>query len=339
MTLSMGWVIAFAAALAWLSHPVPDTPPPPGWRNWKEVGAVKALSVDGGGVFAGGPRGLFYLNSQGMVKPLEIPGVNKPFMVNALLMDADGVLWVGHDQGLSRRVETKWRTLTRVNGLPSEHVLALAKTQTGSIWVGTRKGAVQLESGYPWKMSSMSVWTSENGLLHEHVSAVLEDAEGGIWFGSYAAPAGGLSYLKDGKWLYWTTMEGLPHANITSLMLDREGRIWAGCGLLNRGGAVVFSKSSGEWRCEGIIPQNELAGPKVRSLLQDSRGHVWLGSEYDGLTIRRSNKTLRVLTVDDGLAGQEVMSIAEAEDGSIWLGTVKGLTLIRHEALASLLPE
>jgi ligand-binding sensor domain-containing protein len=303
------------------------------------LGAVKALATGEEGVFVGGPHGLFHLTAQGLSRPIELPGLKSTVMINALLLDKNGVLWVGHDQGLSYRMRKKWYILTRVNGLPSKKVLALAKTKDGTMWVGTSNGAVRLEGPGPWSRDSMAILTPREGLLHEIVSAIIEDTEGGIWFGNYAAPAGGISRLKDRKWRYWTSKNGLPHPNITSLMLDREGRIWAGCGLLNRGGAVVFSKSSGDWRLEGSIPKAELAGPKVRSLLQDSRGLIWLGSEYDGLTIRRNNKTLHVLTVDDGLAGQEVMSIAEAEDGSIWLGTIKGLTHIEHDALALLFPE
>jgi ligand-binding sensor domain-containing protein len=180
--------------------------------------------------------------------------------------------------------------------------------------------------------------TTRDGLLNNVVSALLEDGEGGIWFGNYVSHKGGLSRLQGDRWLRWTARDGLPHPNITSLLLDRNGRVWAGCGFLDRGGAAVFGGSSGTWRLEHTVPTAELAGAKVRSLFQDSRGRIWLGSEQDGIAVRTANRTSRVLTVKDGLSAQEVMVIAEARDRSLWLGTADGVTRIGPEALSVLFP-
>ena len=68
----------------------------------------------------------------------------------------------------------------------------------------------------------------------------------------------------------------------------------------------------------------ELAGPKVRSLYQDRAGRMWLGHEYDGITVRFQGRTVRFITMTDGLPAREVMTMRQAPDGALWLGTLGG---------------
>ena len=333
------WLALIIGGFIWINRPIPDKPPPAGWKIWKEAGPVKSLVLLNNGVMAGGTHGLFHKTKQGDLNQIKIPSIPYPVMINALLMNDDSILFVAHDQGLSIRNNNHWETLTQDNGLPGNMALALTKTKNEEIWLGTNKGALKF-SYYDHKiLKIVTILTSKEGLLHDFVNVILEDADSGIWFGNYAAPEGGVSRLKDGAWQYWTIKDNLPHPNITSLMLDKKGRIWAGCGLLNRGGAAVFSNTVGQWRLETTIPVEQLAGPKVRSLYQDSRDLIWMGSEYDGMTVMHEDKPLRIITIDDGLAGQEVMSIAEADDGSMWLGTINGLNHIDHQALYTLIPQ
>ncbi len=328
------WVVVLLLAVAWQFWSSRPKPAPPGWKTWRNLGSVLGIGMTPEGVIAGGSKGLFRIDSQGQVKPIEITGIKNPIMVYSLLYDRNGILWVGHDSGLSYFDGKSWQTLTQAEGLPDPNVRTLAQTKQGDLWIGTNNGAVCLQGPGPWTRASMLVLTPRDGLLHGLVSAILEDQEGGIWFGNYAAPQGGLSRLKDRQWQHWTPKQGLPHANITCLILDPEGRVWAGCGFLDRGGAVLFSAVNGSWNIEKILPAHELAGIKVRSLFQDSRGRVWIGSENDGLAIRSQNKTLKILTTQDGLANQEVLVAAEAPDKAIWLGTIAGLNRIGPEALA-----
>jgi ligand-binding sensor domain-containing protein len=334
----LAWVVLLAGAIAWQIRPEPAKPPPPGWRTWKGIGSILGMTITGKGVFAGGSKGLFLIEPEGTVKEVVIPGMNGQVMVYSLVSAPDGAIWVGHEKGLSRLHGSRWTMLTGNDGLPAGAVKALAVTRDEHVWLGTDNGAARLPAAGPWDRTSIVVVTARGGLLNNIVSALLEDGEGGMWFGNYASFEGGLSRLREKQSWLWTMKEGLPHPNITSLLLDRDGRVWAGCGFLDRGGAVVFGRSSGNWRLEQTIPAAELAGAKVRSLFQDSRGRVWLGSEQDGIAVRLGNRTVRVLTTADGLASQEVLVIAEARDRSIWLGTSDGVTRIGPDGLSALFP-
>jgi ligand-binding sensor domain-containing protein len=105
---------------------------------------------------------------------------------------------------------------------------------------------------------------------------------------------------------------------------------------MDQGGAAIFESRLAGWELVAHVPAAGLAGPKVRSVFQDSRGRVWLGSENDGVAVRLGDQTLRVLTVDHGLSAQEILVIREGPEGDMWLGTIDGLTRIGPAALSVL---
>jgi len=342
LTLVLLWIAAMIAAFFFVGRPgrrSSSKPSPAGWKIWPDVGSIKALAVLPEAVVCGGSAGLFRIAADGPAQAVPIPGAGRNTVVYALLWDTDGGLWVGHEDGLSILRDGRWTSLRRGRELPDGSVRAMAATKDGHVWLATTRGAARLPARGPWTGDGIETLTEAHGLPDDLLSAVLEDREGGLWFGTHAAPSGGLSRLKDGRWTHWTLRDGLPHADIVCLMLDRSGRLWAGCGLYDRGGAALFAPDSGEWRLDRTIPLVELAGPKVRSLWEDDRGRIWIGSEFDGVAVRSGERTIRVLTVKDGLSAQEVMAIAGAPDGAVWLGTIDGLTRIGPEALASLFPE
>lgn len=337
--LMFAWIAVLVMAVFWQFWSARPKPPPPGWKTWRHLGSILDMVITRDGVIVGGSKGLYRIDAQYRARPIEIKGIENPVMVYRLLYDRNGKLWVGHANGLSCFDGKNWKTLTEADGLPDRTVRALAETRAGELWIGTNNGAIRLTGPAPWNSASRMVLTTHDGLLHGLVSAILEDQEGGIWFGNYAAPEGGLSRLKDRQWQHWTPKQGLPHANVTSLMLDRDGLVWAGCGFLDRGGAVLFGTRNNIWYIYKILPAEELAGVKVRSLFQDSHRRVWIGSENDGMAIRFGGRTLTILTTKEGLANREVLVTAEAPDRAIWLGTIEGLNRIGPEALATLFPQ
>ena len=333
--VALAWIAAIVLGIVHISRPAPDPPAPPGWTIWRTPGPTRAVVLAGDGVFAGGLYGLFRLGDDGSAARVDVPGVKRPF-VNAMMLDGQDRLWVAHDGGVSVRSSAGWTTLTTEQGLPHDYVSAVVETSDGSIWLGTMRGAVRLPAHGPWGRDAMKVTTTEDGLIHSKVWAIAEDSERGMWFGTYAAPEGGLSRLSEGRWTQWIVADGLPHANVTSLLVTRGGVVWVGCGIYDEGGAATLDNHSDGWRLARTVPAEELAGPKVRSLCEDRDGRIWVGSEYDGLAVRRSGATLRILTPDDGLPAWEVMSVTEADDGAIWLGTGDGVVRLSPEALAAL---
>lgn len=291
---------------------------PPGWLTLARTGQFRALQLEGDLLWAGGRDGLLLVDwRRGVELPLpqETPSLTG---IEALVLDASGTLWVGHELGLTARLGGIW--LENPFGLIPAKVMALMVTRDGRLCAGTWNGAAWLE-GNAWH-----TMTIRDGLPHDRIKALFEDSEGGLWFGSYAAPAGGLVRLADGGKTAYVPPERLPHANVVAIAEDRQRRIWVGTGFFDRGGLTRIEHWASETpRCTTWGKADGLAGQKCRSIFEDRRGILWFGSEMDGLA-RYDGATFTVLTDRDGLGGNEVMSMVQDPDGNLWFATSAGLT-------------
>jgi len=62
----------------------------------------------------------------------------------------------------------------------------------------------------------------------------------------------------------------------------------------------------------------------VRRIHEDHRGHLWLGTNGDGV-FRHDGVSLTAFDARDGLGGNTVRGIVEDADGDVWFGTERGL--------------
>ncbi len=81
-----------------------------------------------------------------------------------------------------------------------------------------------------------------------------------------------------------------------------------------------------------LIPDEEIAGSKtnelsskIRSMLHDSKGFYWFGSDGDGV-YRYDGKGYINFTYENGLGDNQIRSIDEDQKGNIWVGTGMGVS-------------
>ena len=333
--LVAAWVILVLVA-AWnlLPSPVPYVPPV-GVVRFAPAIAVQDMISDGSLVLVAGIGGLSEIDANGSERPVDLAGVSglgSPPMLRALLSDGQGRLWLGHQNGLAIRVGQSWHDVARADGSALGTVRVLVTDASGVVWGGGARGLFRVGEG----ISPVPVAFPQPDA---EVTAMTFDRAGGLWVGTVTH---GVFRLHDGTWTDWTVADGLPHPQVTALLVTAEGSVWCGSGFYNKGGAALFrADPSGQWRLSETLGVSNLAGPKVRSLFEDADGRLWLGHEYDGITIRQGNATVRFLTEADGLPDSEVTLFRQATGGGLWIGTMKGLlrlspaaveTLFLHEA-------
>jgi len=290
------------------------------WQTIRPPHEVSAMVERGNVIWAGGRDGVYRIDKDTGKMLVELKCDIPLSYVRALLFDPSGVLWIAHFSGLSSYDGTACRTYNKTDGLPDERINALYLDHSGRLLIGTWAGAAVYDG------KGFNKLLPVGRLADEMVNVIMEDSSGGMWFGSYTAPAGGLSYCKNGQCRHFTVKEGLTHNNITSILETADGEVWVGTGFVDKGGAVRFIKSENGWSLAGSLSKNDgLAGNKVRYIYQDKKGDVWYSSEYDGIAIR-SNERWKIVTADDGLSDNEVKIMLEDSSGSLWLGTRDGIT-------------
>ena len=63
----------------------------------------------------------------------------------------------------------------------------------------------------------------------------------------------------------------------------------------------------------------------IRRIFQDSRGHLWFGTNGDGVC-RHDGESLEYFSLAQGFGGVAVRGIVEDGNGNVWFGTEGGLT-------------
>jgi ligand-binding sensor domain-containing protein len=72
-------------------------------------------------------------------------------------------------------------------------------------------------------------------------------------------------------------------------------------------------------------PPDEWISQFVRRIHEDRRGHMWLGTNGDGVA-RWNGEALEYFSLSQGFSGVAVRGIVDGPDGSVWFGTEGGLT-------------
>lgn len=142
---------------------------------------VTAATTDQqGGVWMGGPGGIWRSQGERLVKVAPLPsGEVTESAVRALARGPDGALWVSLNRlGLFRLQDGRWQALPAPSAAPSQRMPVVAScAPDGRLWFGYRDNlAVSRDAGGERR------WTREDGLDLGHVTALAHEG-GRTWLG------------------------------------------------------------------------------------------------------------------------------------------------------------
>ncbi len=268
-------------------------------------------------------------------------------VVNAVMQDSEGYVWLGTGVGLNRFDGITIENFFEDQGLKSGKVHSLYEDSKARIWIGTELGV-----NY-WKDDSVYTIEELSALDNQRVISILEDSNGEIWFGTdgggvwlfeqekeliqystsqgflsnrvrriqeasdgamWFATRGGLTRLKDGNIRNFTIADGLPENRIRDIVFDKYGGLW----IASREGLVHYVE--GEFK---IYDANEgLNNVRVQTLVFDSSDRLWLGTE-GGVSVFEQG-TFKNFTTDNGLSNNIIYSSILDREGNLWFGTFGG---------------
>jgi signal transduction histidine kinase/ligand-binding sensor domain-containing protein len=153
-----------------------------------------------------------------------------------------------------------------------------------------------------------TLWRVADGLPEDTVQAFAQSGDGSLWIGT----TGGLARFDGSRMQMYGrgTSQPLLGSSIFCLTFSKDGSLWAGTeggGLLRLRGNELKTYAAGEGLTDGF----------VRSIFQDDRGRLWVGTD-DGLFTMDGERLRRVDT--GAIAPMAVHSIAEDREHRIWVG-------------------
>ncbi len=310
-----------------------------------------ALTDRHGGRWSLGPEQLLlHAPAEGELQPLQLPDLDPRVIVNELLEDREGNIWLATPgQGLVRiRYHRVLRFAT--GGTPHERdVLTALQTRDGTWWIANRGGGVDriangaathfelMPTGYPRPVTTIfedrrgRLWLGpRDGSVFEwagdrftprftdtqtpsKVKAIAEDAAGHLWFGG----SQGLC-----RWNGTTTetcaaVDGIGRLDVSTLATLPDGTVLAG----TTDGHVVRGK---DLHFTSLATPAALRGRWVTSIVPVSAQEIWVSSLGTGIFLWRSG-TWTQFDARDGLPDERITAMLLHGEDQFWCGSLGGI--------------
>jgi len=217
------------------------------------------------------------------------------FMLQAILEDRSGRIWIGTERGLNRFDRSSGGQFTRFHADPDDTssllddwVSAIIEDSEGFLWIGTRGGLSRLDRTSKTFTHFQSDPTDPGTIGHNSLVGLLEDREKNLWITSVG---GGLSILPPGSDRFvrvqydpddWRP-DGISSNQLMNVFSDSYSAIWVVSlgGDLNR-----YDDKQRRFTVYRHRPgfRNSISKtPYIGGMIEDSDGAVWIAVAATGL--------------------------------------------------------
>ncbi len=205
-------------------------------------------------------------------------------------------------------------------------IRSIFQDKQGDYWFGTNGNGV-----YRYDGKTVTQFTVKDGLSNNQVQQIQQDNSGNMWFGTGVF---GVSCFDGKTFTTYTDKKRMKVSHGTQADWKIEPNdVWfnAGGGVYRlHGNSLMYLPLA---RTDNH-PQQAQGSPymlspyAVYSILKDKKGHVWFGTQSQGVC-RYDGKSFAWFT-EKGLSGSAVLALFEDSNGILWFGN-NGSGLFRYD--------
>lgn len=254
-------------------------------------------------------------------------------VVNVILQDGKGFLWVGTDDGLNRYDGYRFKIfkpdINNPSSLSDRTITDIVEDAEGNLWIATRMGGLNRYDPLSGEFTQyMHEKDNPQTIASNQINSLCVD-EGGIWVGT----SNGLDFLdlKANRFIHYPIVGNAlkPESrSITALFKDSNGRLWIGT---SDSGVSYYERGTQTFRSFRNHEYNStsLSHNRIYAITEDLDGNIWIGTgnglnlynpdEKNFIRFKRSKED------PHSLAGNIVYSLFTDRLGSLWVGTNMGL--------------
>lgn len=255
--------------------------------------------------------------------------------VYSILQDQTGYLWFGTKDGLNRFDGNNFRVYQKQNHQPeslgNNFVRSLAEKDSSHLYVGTDDGLFIMDK-IREEFQAVNQPATNGTVVSTAINALLVDQQQRLWLGTMGQ--GVFRYDPAEDMLRPIRIRGLDLGkNATWCLLeDKAGTVWAGTRL----GLLRYNPDRGEFETvPGLFNPSDNAEFEMLSMMEDSNGHLWLGTWGQGLLkYNKSTATVsRFLDKDSGPFVSHIRSIFHYQPDRLLVGSDDGLYLVQTDRI------
>jgi ligand-binding sensor domain-containing protein/signal transduction histidine kinase len=265
----------------------------------EDVGTVFFLAIiedNDGNIWFGSSSGLFCLEAKGntadMVLTHFLHDPKDPLSLSinrarSLLMDENGQLWIGTENGGLNVYNNEKRNFYHYRiddfnpmSLNNESIQSLTQDRQKNLWIGTYGGGVNVSmKNGDFLVHYKNLPGAQQSLSHNNVSYFVQDRLNRIWV---ATDGGGFNLFNDttGRFIHYNSQNTPLQSNAVLCMQMGEGnQIWMGTW---EGGLINFDCVNK--RLKSFTTKNSgITDNTIYSIAKDMHGNLWCASFTHGL--------------------------------------------------------
>jgi signal transduction histidine kinase/ligand-binding sensor domain-containing protein/CheY-like chemotaxis protein len=273
-------------------------------------------------------------------------------VVQVVLQDRAGFLWVGTQNGLFRYDGNHFTSFTKAEGLPGARIESLHESSDGTLFVGTHAGLARRVGN---RFESIPLGVAKSVLGREGIAS---DRKGFLYIATERGLAMGTPTNTGWTFRLIPPPPGHPAEEPEeSVYVDSSGIVWSGCGL--EALCKLADYGGGNKRLDDTIGDGLPIGP-WEAIIEDLHHDIWVRSEHQlavhssvthrfelragvppstntyptlaldpqghllvptkqGLT-RETDDGLEIVGAENGLTTNDISAVEHDREGSIWLG-------------------
>ncbi len=238
--------------------------------------------------------------------------------LTAFLLSTRPGLAIDPEKGLGQYTVRAWQA---ADGLAGDAVRDITQTADGHLWVATDAGVSRYDGAGFSRFDMQTV----PEMRSDDVQALLARSDGALWVTSLYAPA---LVFANGLWKLGLNAGGLTARDRRVRALHEDSR-----GVLSIVGEVAFLSVDRAGRVTKLRarPPHEAFGRY--SLLRDSRGRLWLGTNVGLHVVPKDGAELAAITLPTGSDRPGVGAMCEDRAGRLWVGAREQLLRFDGEQL------
>lgn len=274
-----------------------------------DYGSISDLVVKENQVWIATPRNglVVYDRSAGREKLFSQFAGQSLRGINVLIKDAEGNIWPGSRNGLSRTLGDAVEHLESLDPCRDINILALAVDTRDRIWFSSREGLFR-RTYHTNGTSTVSQQLQNTAFKNATIISLYADPQNYIWAGMYG---NGLLRINPETGAIRHFDKELRNGNILGIT-GKDSVVW----VATLGGTTAIHYDGEQYAFMNYSSADGLSSDFIYQVFVDSRGRTWFATDGKGVTMLDADGFHHY---DQGLASKVVYSFAEDVSGDMWL--------------------